>query len=95
MSVNGSLNTINDDDEKDIRSPCANMHQVETVIARTIDALDELFPNLEASQLGGWHSANIRPNLERWIYRAGHLSQRLDKRAAKGRRIELFGCGSH
>ena len=95
MAVDYSLNTVNDDDEKDVRSACANVNQIETVVAGTIDALDELVPYLEAAQLGGWHSAHIGPNVERRVCCAGDLLHRLDKRGTKGRVIELFGRGSH
>ncbi len=95
MAVDDSLNTVNDDDEKDVWSACANVDQVEPVVAGTIDALDELVPYLEAAQLGGWHSANIRPNVEWRVCSFGDLPHRLNKRGAKGRLIELFGRGSH
>jgi hypothetical protein len=49
VPMNGSLNTVNDDDEKDVGSACADMDEVEAVVAGAINALNELVPYLESA----------------------------------------------
>lgn len=95
MAVDDSLHTVNDDDEKDVWRACANVNQVEAIVAGAVNALNELVPYLEAAQLRGRNGTNIRPNVERRVCGFGDLPQRLDKRRVKSCLVELLGCRSH
>ena len=95
VTVDCSSCTINDNDEEDVRSACANVSQIEAVIGGTIDALDELVPDLVAMQIGGRNRMHIGPNVERRVGGFGDGTQRLYERGVKGCLVELLSCGSH
>lgn len=91
MAVNNSVQSVHDNDEKDIGGLGTNVNQVVTVVPRTINKLDELIPQFMSAKLSRWDRMHVRPYVEQWIGHVGHIPHRLDEHGQISCFVEWMG----